>query len=182
MKNIFFDLETTGYSSEACAIHEIGLYDPEGASLSIKVRPFTGAKIITKALEVSGVTVEALQAYPEEAEAVLQFKKYIGEAVIKYRKPLRFVGWNNRYFDNRFLKAFLFRHGLTVLALDINIHSYDLLQAIRSNHFRKGVRPGKLGDVARSLGIEVEAESLHGALYDAKLTAEIYKKLYGAYG
>lgn len=193
MKNIFYDLETTGFSSFSNAIHEIGLFDPvreelgraeglEGAGvLSVKVRPSYKKVIDARALAVSGVTLETILGYPVESEGAKQFAEYIAETEALSGEKVRLVGFNNRQFDDRFLREFLERNAYYDLAFRLPREAYDLLQALRSNHFR-GVRPGNLSGVAAQLGISFEPGKLHGAAYDARLTGEIYKRLYGFYG
>lgn len=176
MTDVFYDLETTGFNTKWCAIHEIGLYCPAlNKELSIKVRPFPGAILYPTALAVSGVTAEQIKAYPEEAVGKEQFFEFMGNVSRETGESIKLVGWNIRQFDNPFLRQWFERLGVPDWAYDLAFNCFDVLMDVRS----RGHKPGALSDFARRLGVPVETDKVHGGLYDAKLCSQVYDVIYG---
>lgn len=111
-KLLFFDLETTGTNFWQHGIHQIaGCVEIDGEVkeyFDFKVAPNPQAKVAQEALDVGGVTLEQVQAYPPMGEVYTEFTKMLGKYVGKFDKKDKFftVGFNNAAFDNQFLRAF----------------------------------------------------------------------------
>lgn len=171
---VFYDLETTGFSSKYNGIHEIGLTTLQGDALDIRVRPWGMAE--SAALAVCRKTLEEISAYPPEAEGVAAFAAYIRAVQAKYRKPVRLIGYCNKRLDDRFLLAALTRNGLRIMGLKLTLNSLDLRDCLVNSkvHNVRG-----LAKMAFRYGVAVEPSKLHGASYDAGLTSSLFKKVYG---
>ena len=91
------------------------------------------------------------------------------------------LGYFNLHLDNDMLTQFMYRNAIRLNpytgyfwpgALDVSVLALEYLKRKRAN-----LKDFKLCTVAAYLGIKVSNEGLHDAVYDAKLTWEIYKKI-----
>ena len=110
-KLFFYDLETTGVMHWKNGIHQIaGQIVIDGVIKEVfdfKVAPNPAAIITPEALEVGGVTIEQIQTYPPMREVYNSLIKMMSKYVDRYSKFDKFhlVGYNNRGFDDNFLRA-----------------------------------------------------------------------------
>lgn len=192
-KILYFDLETTGTNFWQHGIHQIsGAIEIDGVmqeEFNFKVAPNPSAKIEVEALEVGGVTLEQIQAYPPMKEMYNQFVAILVKYVDKFDKTDKFFlcGFNNAGFDNQFLRAWFVQNAATEKdakwgnyfgswfwssSLDVMVLATQKLMDVRST-----MVDFKLKTVAKQLGIELDELKLHDALYDIQLTIAIYKKV-----
>ena len=186
-KLFFFDLETTGLDPMKCAIHQIaGKVIVDGAvkeGFNIHCRPFAGALVDDYALEVADVTKEQIMGYQPMEDAFSQLLQILDRYVEKYDRADKFfiAGYNIAAFDVPFLRKFFTRNGNNYFGsyfwsvpLDVIILAEAKLMNVRSSmeNFRQGT-------VARQLGIDIQEENLHDALYDVDVCYEIYKRITG---
>ena len=165
MRVIILDTETTGLEPE------LGHRVVEIGAVEIVNRSITGRHFHTylnpdrdsdpAALEVHGLTTEFLSDKPRFEDVCDEFLAFIreGEIVI-----------HNAAFDTRFLDAELARIGRGPLA-DACARITDSLLMAREMH------PGKrnsLDALCERYGISNAHRTLHGALLDARLLAEVY--------
>lgn len=183
MKLLFFDLETTGTYPGKHGIHQMsGMIVIDGEikeKFDFKVRPNPQAEILDEALEVAGVTRDQILAYPPMGEVYHQFVDGIlAKYVDRYNKTDKFflVGYNNASFDNQFLRGFFLQNGdkyfgswFWANCMDVMVLATPYLAAKRAE--MKGF---KQGTVAKALGIPVEDEKLHDALYDIEICKAIF--------
>lgn len=184
-KLFYYDLETTGVRYWRNGIHQIsGLIEIDGEvkeTFNFHVRPNPAADIDPQALEIGGVTLEMIQGYPGmkevHAKIIYMLSKYVG----RYNKTDKFflIGYNNSSFDDNFFKAFFeqnddkyFFSWFWSSKIDVMVLASQFL--IGRRHLMENF---KLHTVAKELGIEVNEDNLHDALYDIKLTREIHKKI-----
>lgn len=183
MKKLFYDLETTGVNHRVNAIHQIAmLVDIDGQveeRLDWKIAPFEGSKIDDKALEIGRVTLEQIQGYPTPEEVFKNLIRLLNKYVDRYDKHDKFhlVGYNNRYFDDHFLRSWFERMGDVYFgswfwadSLDVMVLASQFLSPVRSQ-----MPNFKLATVAAQLGIESKEEKYHDGVYDVQVTREIYK-------
>lgn len=183
MKKIYFDLETTGLDPEKSATHQLAmLVEIDGEVLhqiDWRIKPFEGAEISQKALAIGNVTEDSIQNYTEEKVIYKKLVNLMSKYVNRFDKRDKFhlVGYNNRFFDDRFLRAFFLRNGDSYYgswfwadSLDVMVLASQFL--MKHRHFMHNF---KLGTVAQYLGIETEDELLHDGMYDVKLTKQIYE-------
>lgn len=185
MKLLFFDLETTGTMFWKNGIHQMsGAVVIDGElkdSFDYRVCPNPNAQIEDEALAVSGVTRLQIASYPPMEEVYREFVTLLGKHVDKYNRADKFflVGYNNVSFDNQFLRAWFKQNRDEYFGSWFWSNSIDVM--VLASHYLIEKRPQmkdfKLATVATECGVCVEKESLHDALYDIRLTMEVYKKV-----
>ncbi|HET8726721.1 MAG TPA: DNA polymerase III subunit epsilon [Alphaproteobacteria bacterium] len=117
-----------------------------------------------EALAVHGLTDEFLADKPVFAEVAQDFLEFIGDARLVI---------HNAEFDMRFLNAELSRLGFQALPMS---RSFDTVALCRKRY------PGaqaNLDALCKRFGIDNSDRTLHGALLDAQLLAEVYLELMG---
>jgi DNA polymerase III subunit epsilon len=165
MREIVLDTETTGLDPVAGdRIIEIGCVElldhyPTGNTLQIyPERP------VGESERIHGIKDEFLADKPLFAAVVEEFFAFIGDA------PLVI---HNAGFDLKFLNAELHRIGRSTI---------PYARAIDTIEIAKNKIPGarySLDELCRRYGVDLSARAVHGALLDARLTAEVYLELVG---
>lgn len=185
MKQLFYDLETTGTMYWRNGIHQFsGMVVIDGEikeTFNYKVCPNSKADITEEALQVAGVTKEEILQYPPMQEVYCEFVQMLGKYVDKYDKTDKFFlcGYNNASFDNQFLRAWFVQNGDNYFgswfwssAIDVMVLATQALMEVRSRMLNF-----KLCTVSQAFGIKIEEEKLHDAMYDIYLTYEVYKRI-----
>lgn len=184
---VFYDLETTGTKPNRHSIHQIaGLIEIDGRidrEFDIKTRPHPKAEILSEALEVGNVTEAEILAYQPMKEAYIEFTAMMLEYVDKYdtQDKAYLVGYNNRYFDDVFLRAWFEQNGDKYIGSYFWNNTLDVL-VLATEYLinRRAQMPGfKLMQVCAELGIEYDESRLHDGIYDVKLTRDIYQIVTG---
>lgn len=165
MRQIFLDTETTGlYPAQGHRIIEIAAVEmvnrrPTNNHYHVYINP--DREIDAGAQEVHGITLEFLQDKPRFEAIVHEFMAFIGDAELII---------HNAPFDVAFLNAELGRMGLQPL----ESFSGKITDTLK---MAKEARPGQrnnLDALCRHFGIDNSKRTLHGALLDAELLAEVY--------
>lgn len=182
MKLVFFDLETTGTNPGKHGIHQIsGQIVIDGVikeTFDFHVQPNPKALIEDEALKVGNVTREQILAYPPMQQVYQEFVSLLGKYVDKFNKKDKFflVGYNNAAFDNQFLRGFFLQNGDVYFGSWFWANSIDVM--VLASAYLATRRPDmenfKLSTVARTLGVDVQSESLHDAMYDIELTKAVF--------
>lgn len=168
VREIILDTETTGLSpQEGDRIVELGCVElinrmPTGRHFRKYINP--ERDVPAQATRIHGLTAEFLKDKPVFAEVVEDFLEFVGGADLVA---------HNAEFDMRFVNWELENLGRDPIAPTRVI---DTLQMARSKY------PGaqnSLDALCRRLGIDNSNRSLHGALLDAQLLAEVYLELTG---
>ncbi len=167
MREIVFDTETTGLDSANDRIVEIGCVEllnhiPTGRRLQLYLNP--GKRMSAEAQAVHGLTDAFLADKPTFAQVVDELLAFLGDA------PLIA---HNADFDFAFLNAELERVGLRPLAPHRKI---DSLMLARRKH---PAGPNSLDALCNRYAIDSTRRTLHGALLDSELLAEVYIELIG---
>lgn len=168
MREIVLDTETTGLDpGEGHRIVEIGAielcnYMPTGRSWHRYLNP--ERPVPAEAFAVHGLGDDFLAGKPRFAEIAGEFLEFIGDARLVI---------HNAAFDLRFLNAELVATGLPALP---PTRAVDTLELARR---RFPGAPASLDALCRRFAIDSSSRSLHGALLDAKLLAEIYLHFMG---
>jgi DNA polymerase-3 subunit epsilon len=167
MREIVLDTETTGLDPVAGdRIIEIGCVElldhyPTGNTLQIYLNP---ERPVGESERIHGIKDEFLADKPLFAAVVEEFFAFIGDA------PLVI---HNAGFDLKFLNAELHRIGRSTI---------PYARAIDTIEIAKNKIPGarySLDELCRRYGVDLSARAVHGALLDARLTAEVYLELVG---
>ncbi len=165
MRQIFLDTETTGlYPAQGHRIIEIAAVEVINRRVTqnhfhVYLNP--DREIDPAAQEVHGITLEFLQDKPRFTDVVDEFLDFVadGELVI-----------HNAPFDVGFLNAELGRIGRSL----IEPSTHAVIDTLR---MAKDMRPGQrnnLDALCRHFGIDNSRRTLHGALLDAELLADVY--------
>lgn len=187
MKLLFFDLETTGVHLNKHGIHQIsGLVEIDGEVVEhfdLKVAPHEGCEISAEAMKIGGVTEEIIRTYPSGRTQYNAFKRMLSKYVDKYDSKDKFylVGFNNRSFDDKFLRRFF------ELQSDVYFNSWFWSDSwdcmVLASYYLKDRRLKmtnfKLGTVAKTLGLVVDPTKLHDAIYDVSQTRDIFNIVTG---
>ena len=189
MKLAYIDLETTGLFPWKHGVIQIGIIIEIDGEVkdeqSIKAKPFAQDEITPRALEVNNTTREQLEGddYLAPAMAHGTLSSILQTYVDPYSKTDKFffVGYNSHTFDDPFLRKFFTKNGDKYYgsyfwnpSVDVMLFAIHHMMAVRHE-----MKDFKLTTVAETLGITVEEELAHEAIYDVKLTRAIYHKLIG---
>ncbi len=168
MRQVFLDTETTGlYAHQGDRIIEIGCVELvnrklTGNNLHFYVNP--GRDSHEEALKVHGITSEFLQDKPPFAHIVGDLLAYLKDSEVII---------HNAAFDVGFLNAEL----ALVQQEPLRAHVLGIVDTLV---MAKAMFPGKrnsLDALCDRLGVDNSGRTLHGALLDAELLADIYINL-----
>lgn len=183
-KRIYLDTETTGLDPKKNAIIELAaiieIDGKEVHNFSWNIKPTKGKIIDPDALVVTGITKEQIDTFQSSKAIYNQFVSLMDKYVNKYDSNDKFYFYAyNAPFDRDFVLEW-FRDNKNPYLFSY-AHwpwiSVDVLAAIYAENQRDKFANFKLGTVAKSLGIEVDEEKLHGGLYDVVLMKQIYEIL-----
>lgn len=184
---IFFDVETTGTNYKLHSIIQLaGLVEVNGEvveSFDYKVRPHPKARIEPEALRVNNTTEEEIMSYPSMRKVHKAFTRLLSKYVDKYdpKNKAYLIGFNNRAFDDFFLRYFFELCGDRFIGAWFWADTIDVL-CLAGQYLmeeRTAMPSFKLKRVALTLGIDTDKKELHDALYDSKLTRQIYRIVTG---
>jgi DNA polymerase-3 subunit epsilon len=168
LREIVLDTETTGFEpSEGDRIVEIGAVEllnhmPTGRTFHKYINPQRAMP--DAAFQVHGLSDDFLRDKPVFAEVAAEFVDFIGDARLVI---------HNAAFDMKFINAELGWMNLSPIPFE---RAVDTL-AIARRRF-----PGaqaSLDALCRRFGIDNSARTLHGALLDSEILAEVYLELIG---
>ncbi len=168
MREIVLDTETTGFDPESGdRIVEIGAVElkghmPTGNTYHQYINPERAMP--EGAFEVHGLGDEFLSDKPLFGAVAKAFVDFIGDAKLVI---------HNAAFDMKFINAELAWAGLTRIEWE---RAIDTL-AIARRKFPGA--PASLDALCRRYGIDNSARTLHGALLDSEILAEVYLELIG---
>lgn len=181
MREIVLDTETTGFEPEqGDRIVEIGALElenhlPTGRTFHCYINP---ERFMPQgAFEVHGLGADLLEPPRSLAPGEIGLRdKPLFAAVA--RDFINFIGdarlvIHNAAFDMRFLNFELNKAGLSLIASE---RAIDTLAIARS---RFPGSPASLDALCRRFGIDNSARTLHGALLDSEILAEVYLELIG---
>lgn len=168
MREIVLDTETTGFDPESGdRIVEIGAIElirhvPTDNVFHEYIDP--ERSMPQEAFEVHGLGDDFLRGKPKFAELGQKFLDFVGDAKLVI---------HNAAFDMKFLNAELKWMGLPQIPFDRAIDTLDIARR------RFPGSPASLDALCRRFGIDNSARTLHGALLDSEILAEVYLELIG---
>ncbi|QFU10152.1 DNA polymerase III subunit epsilon [Rhodobacteraceae bacterium THAF1] len=168
MREIVLDTETTGFEPEqGDRIVEIGAVElmghvPTGKTFHVYINP--ERSMPDEAFQVHGLGDDFLRDKPKFAAVGQDFLDFVGDAKMII---------HNAAFDMKFLNAELKWLGLRQLPWD---QAIDTLAIARQ---RFPGSPASLDALCRRFGIDNSNRTLHGALLDSEILAEVYLELIG---
>ncbi|USO04125.1 MAG: DNA polymerase III subunit epsilon [Rhodospirillales bacterium] len=167
-REIVLDTETTGFDpEEGHRLVEIGCVEleghiPTGRTYHQYINP--ERDVPAEAVAVHGLTQARLKTEPTFGEIVGDFLDFIGEAKLVI---------HNAEFDMKFLNAELKIFGFPPLPFR---RAVDTLVMAREKFPGS---PANLDALCRRFNIDNTNRTLHGALLDSELLAEVYMELLG---
>jgi DNA polymerase III subunit epsilon len=189
MKNVFIDLETTGLNAYKNGVHQIAVLYEDTAlqgtedgiycdGLVIRCQPFPEDEIVDKALEVGGVTREDLEGFMLPEEAFAQFTAFLCKYINSFNKADKafFYAYNAKFVEE-FLRAWFTKNKNRYFGSCFWTPIEDVMGLVgeKLKPVRHQMKDFKQGTVARQIGLEVDEEALHDAMYDVHLARQIYQ-------
>lgn len=168
MREIVLDTETTGFDPEAGdRIVEIGAVElnghmPTGNTYHQYINP--QRSMPREAFEVHGLGDDFLRDKPVFKEIASAFVEFISGAKLII---------HNAAFDMKFINAELRACGFDPIPWE---HAIDTLEIARRKFPGS---PASLDALCRRYGIDNSARTLHGALLDSEILADVYLELIG---
>ena len=168
MREIVLDTETTGLDPETgdrlVEIGAVELYGhmPTGKTYHQYINP--ERDVPKEAVDVHGLTYDFLRDKPLFKEVAADFLAFIGDAKLVI---------HNAAFDMKFLNAELKWLGMTQLPFE---RAIDTLNIARKKFPGS---PASRDALCRRYGIDNSARTLHGALLDSEILADVYLELVG---
>ncbi|MFC0244708.1 DNA polymerase III subunit epsilon [Falsochrobactrum ovis] len=168
MREIVFDTETTGLERLEDRVIEIGGVElinrfPTGRTFHKFINP-QGRQVHPEALAIHGISNEQLLNEPSFAEIVDEFLEFFDGAQLVA---------HNAMFDLGFINAELARLNRPEIPVERIV---DTLALARRRH---PIGPNSLDALCRRYGIDNSHRTLHGALLDSEILAEVYIELIG---
>ncbi len=168
MREIVLDTETTGFDPETGdRLVEIGAVElsghiPTGRTYHQYINP--EREVPQEAVEVHGLTFDFLRDKPVFKSVAEDFLGFIGDAKLVI---------HNAAFDMKFLNAELKWLGKPPIPWEQAIDTLDMARR------KFPGSPASLDALCRRFGIDNSARTLHGALLDSEILAEVYLELIG---
>jgi len=174
MRQIILDTETTGLApEEGHRVIEIGCIEVNNRRLTGRHFHYylnPDREIDAGAAEVHGLTLDKLREAPRFADVVADFVEFVRGAELII---------HNAAFDVGFIDAELARLGSAWGRLEDYCRVFDTLKLAREMH------PGQrnsLDALCKRYDVDNDHRTLHGALLDAELLADVYLAMTGGQG
>lgn len=193
MKYLFFDVETTGLDPQKNAIIQLsGIIDIDGEikeEFDFRIKPFEDSVINQSSLDFLGFTKEHIMNYPEPDIQFNKFVNILNKYVKKFDRNDKFflVGYNSQAFDMPYLRKFFLDNSKTAKDYEygngFGSYFYNptldvmILQAMYNKNNYNLTKEKKLFVVCKSMGMKIDEEKLHDALYDVRITRELFYKI-----
>lgn len=168
MREIVLDTETTGFEpGQGDRIVEIGAVElsghvPTGRTYHQYINP--ERDMPEEAFAVHGLSIDFLKDFPTFKQIGQDFLDFVGSAKLVI---------HNAAFDMKFLNAELGWAGLALLPNDSAIDTVSMARR------KFPGAPASLDALCRRFRIDNSARTLHGALLDSEILAEVYLELIG---
>jgi DNA polymerase-3 subunit epsilon len=168
MREVVLDTETTGFDPETGdRLVEIGAVElkghmPTGRTYHQYINP--EREVPQEAVEVHGLTLDFLKDKPVFKSVAEDFLSFIGDAKLVI---------HNAAFDIKFLNAELKWLGKPQIPWEQAIDTLDIARR------KFPGSPASLDALCRRFNIDNSARTLHGALLDSEILAEVYLELIG---
>ena len=180
MRDMFVDLETTGFSPEKNNIIELALRC-EGKNFSTYLNPKNinwgkgtlefHQKNIPDILEriKNGMNEEQLE------KMLCLYLKSLGISSFSKMNEIRLIAHNGNMFDFKFIKRSKI---LSKYFLLENCNTFDTLEYLKKSDLGKNLGKGRsLSETAEKLEVKVKEADLHSADYDTELLEEVFEEL-----
>ena len=179
-KILYLDVETSGLDAEVnCILQIASIYEVDGKvvdTFSSYVRPYDGAVLEDKALEVNGLRRRKIAKFPESHLVFNDFIEFLDSKVDKYTKEdkMIMVAYNG-HFDLKFLQKWAEVNNYKYLHSYIDYRIIDPLILARFEWYKGNINPPnfQLGTVCHYYDIAVPN---HDAMDDTVAMRELMLK------
>ncbi len=178
---VVVDVETGGFNAQTDALLEVAAIilgiDAEGVlhckeSHSIHIQPFEGANMEPASLEVNGIDpYHPLRIASPEKEALKEVFKHVRKASKENLCKRAILVGHNAFFDLNFLNATVDRAKVK----NNPFHPFSCFDTVSLGAMAYGQTV--LSRIAQVSGLPWDNDEAHSALYDARMTAEIFCKI-----
>lgn len=178
---VVIDVETGGFNESDDALLEVaavmidmdnhGQFSP-GKSFFRALQPFYGSHLDKASLKINKIDPfnSSRNALPE-SEALRQLFGFTGKALDEHCCTLAILVGHNAFFDLKFLNAAAKR-----CSLDSPFHSFCSLDTVTLGALAYGQTV--LSKIAMAANIPWDDTKAHCAIYDAKITADVFCKVF----
>jgi len=169
MREIIFDTETTGLDNTEDRVIEIGAleydenHNPTGRKFHYYLNP-EGRQVNPDAQAIHGISNEMLEGKSRFADVVNEWEEFTKDAKLVA---------HNAMFDLGFINAELKRCGKPLISVDRIIDTLPIARRLHPG------APNSLDALCKRYGIDNSKRTLHGALLDAEILADVYIELIG---
>ena len=180
MIEIYLDVETTGLSAHRNGIWQLAFImyykGEEVETFKRNIAPMPMDTPDKKALDFNNLTEEQVRGFSDPIKCFKDVVSILDKYIDKFDKKEKayFYGYNAR-FDMDFMRAFFEKNGNKFIGSyfwfpPIDVMNTAMLHLIKD---RPSMENFQQSTVAEKMGIQVDSEKLHDALYDLKLTKQI---------
>lgn len=149
--------------------------------INVEVCPREDKRIEEMALSVNGYTMERLKELKKDEDGFNEFLLFLRKHINRYNKFDKCIlaGYNNIHFDNNFLRHWFTDNNSKYYGSYFWSTTIDVLaEATRYLlHYRPALDNMKLKTIAKAVGIKIDEDRLHDALYDIELTITIFETI-----
>ena len=178
---VVVDVETGGFNAQTDALLEVAAIiigiDKNGTlyckeSHNIHIQPFEGANIEEASLEINGIDpYHPLRLALPEKDALKTIFKPVRQAVKENICKRAILVGHNAFFDLNFINTAASRAAVK----NNPFHPFSNLDTVTLGAMAYGQTV--LSRMAKVAGMEWENNQAHSALYDARVTAELFCKI-----
>lgn len=188
MKIIYIDTETGGPDPNVCALLQLSAAIEIDWKVTEKlnyfIKPYPSDPPITEeAIAKHGITAKYIEQnqnnkFKDPSEVFTDLKTKLGQYVDPYDKNDKFftVGYNIISYDDVVLRRFFKNNNDTYYGSWFWYPPLDMMAICADVLLSKRIEmPNfQLATVAQAMGIKIEENQLHDALYDVKVTREMF--------
>ena len=181
INDMFIDVETTGLDPKVNGIIQIaGMIEIEGKivkTFNLDCNVFPDDVITDKALKVNKKTRDQIALYADPIDVFKTLLIIMEKYVSRYnpQEKFHFIGYNAP-FDMDFMREWFRKLGDQYFGSWFHFPDIDVMRlaAQHMKNVRSTMPNFRLATVAEKLGIEIDTEATHDALYDIVLTQKVY--------
>ena len=183
-KQFYIDVETTGTDPQANALVQIaGIIEIGGETaetIDLLTAPFEDDELTDEALDVIGKTEQELRGYRQPRDVYQELIDVMDGYVDRYDSgdKFHFIGYNSR-FDESFIRSWFKKLNDNYFGSWFHWPAIDVSNLAAIHFMQNGGQPSsmRLMSVAESLGIDIDQDKAHDALYDIEITKEMFEVL-----
>ncbi|MCP4878008.1 MAG: ribonuclease T [Gammaproteobacteria bacterium] len=178
---VVVDVETGGFNESTDALLQVAAVlidiDETGQfycseTVSCHVKPFEGANLDPKSMEVNGIDVDhPFRLALDENQALPKIFKPVREAIRRHNCSKAILVGHNAHFDLKFINAAASRTGIKRNPF----HPFSTFDTVTLAGLAYGQTV--LARSVQSAGMEWDSNEAHSAIYDAEMTAMLFCKI-----